>query len=112
MYAFVSRTNYGYQTLQREWVGWLGTRICVYIAVDSINRCPRTTPKLVYGKLVLYNAEFSRICNFLNFAETIFADAVNVTPNVHNYTKIALYGIQIDENASPPAAAVTESNNA
>ena len=43
-------------------------------------------------------AKFSRICNFLNFAETIFADAVNVTPNVHNYTKNFAVGGRSSKN--------------
>ena len=35
-----------------------------------------------------------------NFQETIFADAINVTPNVHNYTKIFACKIFVVEGRS------------
>ena len=34
---------------------------------------------------VYHSAKFSRICYFLYFSEAIFADAVNVTPNLLLY---------------------------
>ena len=42
----------------------------------------------MFGVNLPYSAKFSRIHNFQNFTETIFADAIHVTLNEHNYMKI------------------------
>ena len=58
------------------------------------------THSFLYDLCLPYSGKFSRICNF---TETIFADAVNVTPNVHNCTKffackIFEVGVQSSQN--------------
>ena len=59
-----------------------------YTPVKIIQCSQYNTPcTLRFNRGLPYSAKFSRNCNFLNFVETIFTDAVNVMPNVHNHTK-------------------------
>ena len=66
----------------------------MYIVSSNVNNAGTSQSKAKNHHLKFYIAEnyrgvkLSRICNFFYFAETIFTDAVKVTPNVHNYTEI------------------------
>ena len=43
-----------------------------------------------------YSGIFLRICNFLRFTETIFADAVNVTPNRSSFSRAKVLRLEVD----------------
>ena len=42
-------------------------------------------PRII-GAAIMRGGTNLRICNFTNFVETNFADAINITLNVHDYT--------------------------
>ena len=75
------------RTAMRRYSPYSGILVPRHILVMS--RCCTSIFAQNYAYRIAPNlrgAKFARICNFLNFAETIFTDAVNVTLKVTGYT--------------------------